>query len=109
MAVNQEYLLFIQDQLSMIEAIETKKMFGGIGFFKEGLMFGMIAKDTFRLKVDQSNQADFEARGSGPLVSSTSKKRSMPYWEVPEEVINDRSELARWATKSFQIALQNKK
>ncbi|MFK7922511.1 MAG: TfoX/Sxy family protein [Bacteroidia bacterium] len=109
MAVNQEYLLFIQDQLSMIEDVETKKMFGGIGFFKEGLMFAMIGKDTFRLKIDQTNQADFEAYGMAPLVSNTTKKRSMPYWEVPEEIINDRIELAQWATKSFQIALQNKK
>jgi TfoX/Sxy family transcriptional regulator of competence genes len=53
MPVNQEYLDFIIDQIELIQPFETKKMFGGIGFFKEGRMFAMIGGDKFRLKVDE--------------------------------------------------------
>ena len=108
MAVNQDLLQYLQDQLSDIGGVENKKMFGGIGFFKEGLMFGMIGSDAFRLKVDESNQSDFEAHGMKPHYSE-SKKKGMPYWEVPAAVIEDKEALTQWANKSFEIALKGKK
>jgi DNA transformation protein len=41
-------------------------VFGGIGFFKEGVKFAMRVKKVFRLKVDESNEADFEGHGMNP-------------------------------------------
>lgn len=103
MAINNDYLAFVSDQLTEIGAFETKKMFGGIGFFKERNMFAMIGNNVFRLKVNESNQADFEKFGMKPYHSDT-KKKGMPYWEVPEEILNDKKELAKWATKSIKIS-----
>lgn len=103
MAFTQEYLNYIQDQLSEFGDFEIKKMFGGVGFFKEGLMFGKMGGDTFRLKVDESNQQQFEDKGMKPFFSEK-KKKGMPYWEVPADVLEDRDELAKWATQSYEIA-----
>ncbi|MEQ8682862.1 MAG: TfoX/Sxy family protein, partial [Cyclobacteriaceae bacterium] len=50
MASKEDYLNFLKDQLSGIGEFETKKMFGGHGFFKDGLMFGMLGSGIFRLK-----------------------------------------------------------
>ena len=108
MAVSESYLHYIQDQLQDFGGYETKKMFGGMGFFKEGAMFAMIGKDVFRLKVDDTNRADFEAHGMVPFMSD-SKKKGMPYFEVPTSVIEDGAELAKWCEKSFAIALASKK
>ncbi len=102
MAANNDYLQFISDQLAGIGAFETKKMFGGVGFFQNGKMFGMIGNDVFRLKVDDNNRADFEKFGMSAYHSG-SKKKGMPYWEVPEEIINDHEALAEWALKSISI------
>ena len=88
MAVSTQYLSYIEDQLSEFSPYETKKMFGGIGFFRDGLMFGMIGGDTFRLKVDENNQKDYEDKGMKPY-QNDKKKKGMPYWEVPVEVIED--------------------
>lgn len=56
MAVNQEFVNYITDQLSDFTPFESKKMFGGIGFFKDGLMFALIwGRPIFRLKVDENN------------------------------------------------------
>ncbi len=63
-------------------------MFGGIGFFMEGTMFGMIGNDVFRMRVDENNQQDYEKRGIKPSCSG-SKKKGMPYWEVPAEILED--------------------
>ncbi len=37
MAVNDNYLAYVSDQLSEFGEVEIKKMFGGVGFFKECL------------------------------------------------------------------------
>jgi DNA transformation protein len=108
MAVNEEYLKLVIDQLSEFGQVEVKRMFGGIGLFHQGLMFGKIGGDTFRLKVDEHNQKEYEEKGMKPFYSET-KKKGMPYWEVPIEVFEDRKELAKWAEKSYASAVRNKK
>ena len=40
---------------------------------------------------------------------SEKKKKGMPYWEVPVEVLEDKYELAKWATKSYEAAVRSKK
>ena len=108
MAVNEEYLKYIQDQLSEFGEVDIKRMFGGIGIFRDGLMFAKIGGDTFRLKVDESNKKQFEEKGMKPFYSDK-KKKGMPYWEVPQDVLENRTELAKWAKQSFEIALKSKK
>jgi len=78
MAVSEDYLNYVLDQLSEFGEIDNKRMFGGVGFFKEGLMFGKIGSDTFRLKVDQYNQKDYEDKGMKPYFNKK-KKKGMPY------------------------------
>jgi len=107
MAVNEDFLVYVQDQLSSFGKVEVKRMFGGIGLFKDGVMFGKIGGDTFRLKVDESNKKDFEERGMKPFFSEK-KKKGMPYWEVPPEILDNQTKLAEWAKKSHQIALSKK-
>lgn len=108
MAYSQDYLEYVLDQLSQFGDVQSKKMFGGVGLFHDGLMFGMIGGDVFRLKVDESNIADYEVRGMQPF-SSGSKKKGMPYWEVPADVIEDPELLKGWADKSYQAAVKAKK
>ena len=103
MAVNEDYLQYTQDQLAEFGEFEMKRMFGGVGLFKDGLMFGKIGGDVFRLKVDETNQQDYEEKGMKPYYSEK-KKKGMPYWEVPQDVLDDRTELSKWAGKSFQVA-----
>jgi DNA transformation protein len=84
-------------------------MFGGIGCFKDGIMFGMIdSKDRFRLRVDEPNQAKFEAYNMEAFYSGK-KKKGMPYWEVPAEILEDKTTLAEWAGESFTIAENTKR
>lgn len=108
MAVSDSYLELVLDQLSEFGNVDTKKMFGGVGLFRDGLMFGKIGGDTFRLKVDESNKDDFEKKGMKPYYSEK-KKKGMPYWEVPSDVFEDKTELAKWANKSFAAAQKAKK
>ena len=60
------------------------------------------------MRVGEANIQDFEAKGSKPLFSEK-KGKGMPYWEVPVEVVEDRSELKVWAKKAYDIAVAAKK
>ena len=109
MAVNEDYLSFIEDQMSAFAPFVSKKMFGGIGFFKEGIMFGMIGGNIFRLRVDETNKNDFEEHGIKNGYLADAKKKGMPYWEVPIAIVEDKDELIHWLTKAYAISVKAKK
>ena len=108
MAYSESDLNFILDQLSGIPEISHKRMFGGIGFFHQDRMFGMIGGGIFRLKVNESNTADYKTRGMTPFTMG-SQGKELPYWEVPLDVLEDRSLLTEWAMKSVAVAHKSKK
>ncbi|MCF8243654.1 MAG: TfoX/Sxy family protein [Saprospiraceae bacterium] len=112
MAVKKEYLDYVLGQLSEVENFTHKKMFGGIGFFRGEFMWGALMGETdvLRLKVDESNKADFEAVGSTPFsVMMKGKLRTMTYWSLPEYIIADKSRLADWVEKATLVAERTKK
>jgi DNA transformation protein len=71
-------LEFINDQLNGIGEFTSKKMFGGGGFFKEGIMFALLGNGIFNLLVDQSNVKEYEANGM-PRFLATDEKKGLPY------------------------------
>lgn len=64
MAVTNEFLEFVLDQLSAI-TVTHKKMFGGAGLYRNGKIFGLIADETVFLKVNDSNKKQYIDRSYG--------------------------------------------
>ena len=86
------------EKLKSIKGISSKKMFGGHGIFHEGKMFGIVnSKGEWYLKADESSVPDFEEKGAH-------KHGRMPYYSIPEAVINDDKILKTWAKKSIAIS-----
>ena len=108
MAVNESYKQFIEDQLEGFPGLRSKNMFGGVGYFRDEFMFGAIMHGKFRLKADDVNKTDFLNKGMGPH-QIPGKKMTMPYYEVPAEILDDREELWRWAERSVEAAKRTKK
>jgi len=105
MPVDQQYLDYVVDQLSEFGEFSHKKMFGGVGFFREKIFFAGIMDGVFRLRVDDENLADFEAYGMSAW-GAKGRKMTMPYYEVPEEILADKEKLAEWTNKAYQVALR---
>ena len=68
MAVSNDFLEYIRDQLREWGPISVRKMFGGAGLYRDGKMFGLVADDVIYLKVDDTNRGKYEAVGSGFFV-----------------------------------------
>lgn len=109
MAVSESYTTFIAEQLSKFDGADMKKMFGGIGIFKEGIMFALISKEeSLYLRVDEQTKGRFEEHGMGPF-NPSKKGNGMPYYGVPVDVIEDQDKLTDWANMAYETALRNKK
>jgi DNA transformation protein len=111
MALSDDYLEFVRDQMSSFGEFTIRKMFGGAGLYKDGRMFALVSPDNkLFFKVDEDNLGDYESAGSGPFVPPFKTKRAMamPYFEVPADVIEDRDEVARWARKAHEVAVKGK-
>jgi len=106
MAISPEYREFLLDQLAPFGPVSIRRMFGGAGIFRDGLMFALVADDTLYFKVDATNQADFADRGMEPFTYlRKSKPASLRYYEVPADILEDPQDLLPWAEKAFAVAL----
>jgi DNA transformation protein len=103
MSISNDYLTYVLEQLAPVGPVTARKMFGGAGIYLNGKMFDLIAEDTFYLKVDNTNRADYEKHGTGPFHPFSNKKMTMPYYEVPAEILEDRQELKAWAQKAIKV------
>lgn len=111
MAVSDEFLDYVIDQLAGWGEVSARKMFGGAGLYCDGVMFGLIADDVAYLKVDDSNREDFVKAGSSAFNPYPEKDKSvvMSYYEIPADVLEDRELLGKWAERAMAVALKKKK
>ena len=108
MSVSDNYRTYIVEQLAALPALSTRRMFGGIGLYSDAWFFALIDDDVLFFKVDDSNRHDYVSRGMKAFMPIPGKA-SMGYYEVPEDVIEEADELARWARRSVDVALKKKK
>jgi len=109
MAVSDDYLIYVLDQLASLGSVESRRMFGGAGIYCRGVMFALVADDVLYLKVDDSNRGDFEAAGMEPFRPFPDKGTVMSYYEAPADVLESKSELADWAQKALRAAERKRK
>jgi DNA transformation protein len=105
MAVTDDYLQYVLEQLAGLGRVTPRRMFGGVGLYHEERFFGLIAGDTLYFKVNDSNRGDYEARGMSRFRPFPDKPYwSMTYYEVPADTLEDADECMAWARKSVAIA-----
>lgn len=109
MAASPEFLAFLQDQFERFGSVNIRRMFGGTGLFRDGVMFGIVVRDTLYLKTGDHNRSKFESAGMGSFqYERKGKMVSLGYHEVPVDVLEDGDTLAEWATAAHGIALNAK-
>jgi DNA transformation protein len=106
--VSNGYRTYILDQLAAVPALNTRRMFGGVGLYSGESFFALIDDDVLFFKVDDSNRDDYVSRNMKAFMPIPGKA-SMSYYQVPEDVIEEADELARWARRTVEVALKKKK
>jgi DNA transformation protein len=89
-----------------LDDVVLRKMFGGVGVFKAGIMFGLLSEGALYLRVDEISQPAFEAERAPQFVYMGMKGRSvaMPYFRLPERLYDEPEEFVRWSAIAYTAA-----
>lgn len=108
MAVSPSFQAFVEDQLGQVTPVRTRRMFGGLGVYSGELFFALADDDVLYFKVDDENRPDFEAAGMEAF-RPYGDDRTMQYYQVPGDVLEDDDLLAAWVEKAMDVARRAKK
>jgi DNA transformation protein and related proteins len=107
---SNEFVEFVLEGLQPLRGVSARRMFGGWGIYKDGVMFALIAYDQLYLKVDDGNRAAYEDAGLPYFTyGEKGKPIRMPYREAPSEGFDDPEILCAWAREAYAAALRTKK
>lgn len=99
----------LQDTFSRFGEVQVRRMFGGHGVFRDGVMFALVADDALYLKADEENRRHFEELGLGQFTyEKKGKLIGMSYFLAPDSIFDDPGEAAVWADRSFKAALRSR-
>ena len=104
MRVSSSFKDFVLDQLSGLDNLRARAMFGGVGLYASDAFFGLIATDVLYFKVDDSNRAEYEAAGTHQFQPFEDGRMSMSYYAVPTGILEHAPTLVAWARRSVEIA-----
>jgi DNA transformation protein len=109
MTASREFCEHVTDLLSGFGSVSIRRMFGGAGVYRDGVMFALIAYDTLYFKVDDATRPDYERAGMGPFTyEGKNEPVTMSYYQAPPEAMEDGELLSECARKAFGVALRTK-
>lgn len=106
MSADAALIAHLMDVLRPLGGVAAKRMFGGAGLFRDGLMFGLVSDEVLHLKADGQTVADFEAEGLGPFTYGTKNGDRVltSYWRTPERLLDDDDEMRAWCRRATEVA-----
>jgi DNA transformation protein len=109
LAVTDGFKSFVLDQLGELGDVTPRSMFGGVGLYHRDVFFGLLARDTLYLRVDDRSRAAYRHAGMKAFKPYPGRGGTMNYYSVPLEVIESPIELAAWARQAVAAAAGGKK
>jgi DNA transformation protein and related proteins len=97
---------FLLELLAPLGPVAARRMFGGVGLFHTGMMFGLIVRDELFFKVSDANRPRYEAAGEAPFSYDTKHgvHTLQSYWRCPPELLDDPEIFQDWARQAVEVA-----
>jgi DNA transformation protein len=101
----------IRDLFQEIGPVQIRRMFGGQGIYRDGMMFALEAGGELYLKADPQTQDIFRDLGSRPFAytSRDGRTTTMSYWLLPDSALDDPDAAADLARVAIEAARRTKK
>jgi DNA transformation protein len=99
----------ILSALAAVRPITSKKMFGGIGIYGDGVFFAVIDNDRLYFKVDGESQADYEPYHAEQWIIEGDKPQPMPYRELPAAVLAEPDLLGTFIESAITVSQRKKR
>lgn len=95
---------FLEDLLQDEFWYHTKSMFSWWWIYKFEKIFALLIDDEFYFKTWENNIQDYINLFSSPFRYSVKWKiRQLPYYKLPEEILENSDELKNWIQKSLDV------
>jgi len=99
----------ILDLLSPLGGVTRRYMFGGWGFYKDGLFFALIADGCLYFKTGPGNVQEFRDAGLAQWTYPAAKgPLKMSYHAAPEAALENPRLMLVWARKGLAAAQETK-
>ena len=95
MPVASEFEEFARELFEPFGRVAFRRMFGGVGIFREGMMFALIIDDVLYLKADDTTRARYDAKGRTVVTS---------YWRLPDGVYDEPERFVELSQEAFAVA-----
>lgn len=97
MSVSDADIAFAFELLDDVERITGRKMFGAMGLYRDGVIFGLISDEgTIYLKATELFADELQSGGG-------ERFRNMPYWSLPEHVLETPEEACALAHRAIKL------
>jgi DNA transformation protein len=99
----------IEEMFAALGEVTIRRMFGGKGVYRNGLIIAVELRGEMRLKGDALAAPQYEAAGAQRWVyeGKNGKVVPMPYWSVPVDAFDDPDAMAGWARLAYDAALRS--
>ena len=106
---HNEFADYVVELMSGWATVTARKMFGGHGLYREGMIFALIVEDELFFKTDASNVAQFEKTGSHPFTyQSKTRSVKVSYWSAPPASLESPPEMNEWCQIAFNASLRSR-
>jgi DNA transformation protein and related proteins len=97
----------ILDLLRPWGTVGAKRMFGGVGLYRGGVMFGLVSDDRLYLKVDEAEPGEDARERREPFrYTRAGRTVALSYRAVPETLLDSEEALQDWSRKAWEAALR---
>ena len=96
----------IADIFAAFGPVRCRRLFGGLGLYADGVMFGLAVDGRIFLKTDTAFATDLAAAGAEAFSYDRKDGRrvSLSYWSLPEAALDDGEVAAALAHRALVIA-----
>jgi DNA transformation protein len=98
---------YLLELLAPLGPVSARRMFGGVGLFHGGMMFGLIVREELFFKVGDANRPAYEAAGEAPFSYETKHGSNTigSYWRCPPDLLDDADTFQVWARQAMEAAI----
>ena len=93
---------FVLDQLSDLEGMTCRAMFGGYGLYCDRVFFGIVQKGRLYFKTNATTATQYRERKMKPF-RRNAKQTLKNYYEVTVNVLEDAEDLTIWAQEASNL------
>jgi DNA transformation protein len=92
--------------LGVAGSVRCCRMFGGWGFYVDGIFVALLAYDRLYLKANENTRSRFEAAGCEPFIyEAKGQPMQLSYYTAPAEAMDAPNLMQPWVALALQAAV----